>query len=158
MDLSDLFVPTLSPIEVVFRATFVYVVMLILFRVFGRTQNARHAGFDVVVLFLIGTALRKTLVADDPSLTTGILAIVTLFSLDWLMSFVTWKSERLSFIVEGRPRRIVKDGAPDEDALRRSRINLHELREKLRAKGTDDVSGVKAAYVERDGQVTVVRD
>ncbi len=158
MDLADLFVPTLSPLEVVFRVAFVYLVMLLLFRVFGRTQNARHAGFDVVVLFLVGTALRKTLVVDDGSLTTGIVAILTLFSLDWLMSFVTWRSERLSFIVEGRPRRIVKDGAPCEDGLRRSRINLHELHEKLRTKGTEDVSRVKAAYVERDGQVSVVRE
>ncbi len=158
MDLADLFVPTLSPLEVVFRTAFVYAVMLVLFRVFGRTQNARHAGFDVVVLFLVGTALRKTIVVDDGSLTTGIVAIVTLFSLDWLASLVTWRNERLSFLVEGRPRRIVKDGVPVEDALRRSRIGLHELREKLRTKGTEDVSSVRAAYIERDGQVTVLRE
>jgi uncharacterized membrane protein YcaP (DUF421 family) len=156
MSLADLFVPTVSPPEVVFRAAFVYALMLVLFRVFGRAQNARHAGFDVVVLFLVGTALRKTIVADDESLTSGAIAICTLFALDWAMSFVTWRNETLSFVVEGRPRLIVKDGRPVEDALRRSRINPHELREKLRAKGTEDVARVRAAYVERDGRITVL--
>ena len=156
MPLADLFVPTLSPLEVVFRAAFVYALMLLLFRVFGRTQNARHAGFDVVVLFLVGTALRKTIVADDESLTSGAIAICTLFALDWAMSFVTWRSETLSFVVEGRPRLIVKDGRPVEDALRRSRISPHDLREQLRAKGTEDVARVRAAYVERDGRITVL--
>lgn len=156
MSLAELFVPTLSPLEVVFRAAFVYGLMLFLFRAFGRTQSARHAGFDVVVLFLVGTALRKTIVADDESLKTGAIAIVTLFALDWVLSFVTWRNETLSFVVEGRPRQIVKDGRPLEDALQRSRINLHELHEKLRSKGTEDVSRVRAAYVERDGRITVL--
>jgi uncharacterized membrane protein YcaP (DUF421 family) len=156
MSLAELFVPTLSPVEVVFRAASVYALMVVLFRLFGRAQNARHAGFDIVVLFLVGTALRKTIVASDESLTSGAIAIVTLFALDWAMSFVTWRNETLAFLVEGRPRQIVRDGRPVEDALRRSRINVHELREKLRAKGTEDVSRVRAAYVERDGRITVL--
>jgi uncharacterized membrane protein YcaP (DUF421 family) len=156
MSLVELFVPTLSPVEVVFRAAFVYLALLVLWRLFGRSQSARHAGYDVVVLFLVGTALRKTLVADDDSLTTGFVAITTLFVLDWVMSLVTWKNEALSFVLEGRPRRIVKEGKPVEEELRRTRINVHELHEKLRAEGTEDVSRVEAAYVERDGRVTVI--
>jgi uncharacterized membrane protein YcaP (DUF421 family) len=156
MSLAELFVPELSPLEVIVRASFVYFVMLALFRIFGRTQQARHAGFDLVVLFLVGTALRKTIVADDETLTTGALALATLFALDWLMSLFTFRSERLSLVVEGRPRQIVKDGEPLERALARSRINVHELREHLREKGTEDLSKVRAAYVERDGKITFV--
>jgi uncharacterized membrane protein YcaP (DUF421 family) len=154
MSLADLFVPTLSPLEVVFRAASVYLVLLVLFRVFGRAQNARHAGFDIVVLFLVGTALRKTIVADDDTLTSGAIAITTLFTLDWVMSFLTWRNRTLSFLVEGRPRRIVSDGEPEHAELRRVRMNVHELREKLRSEGTEDLSRVRAAYVERDGKVT----
>lgn len=105
-------------------------------------------------MFLVGTALRKTIVADDESLTTGALALTTLFSLDWLTSLLTWRNERLSFFVEGRPRQIVKDGRPIQRALRRTRINEHELREHLREKGTEDLSRVRAAYVERNGSIT----
>lgn len=154
MRLDEMFVPELSPAEVVVRATLVYFLVLVLFRLFGRSQQARHAGFDLAVMFLVGTALRMTIVADDPSVTSGAVGIVTLFVLDWLMSFLTWKSERLSFVVEGRPRQIVKDGRPIEDALARSRLNLHELRERLREQGTEDLDKVRAAFVERDGKIT----
>lgn len=156
MSLAELFVPDLPPGEVIFRASFVYFVMLALFRLFGRSQQARHAGFDIVVLFLVGTALRKTIVADDESLTSGTLAIATLFTLDWLMSFLTFRNERLSLVVEGRARQIVKDGEPVERALARSRLNLHDLRQHLREKGTDDLARVREAYVERDGKITFV--
>lgn len=156
MSLADLFVPTLSPLEVIFRAAFVYVLMLVLFRVFARTQMSRHAGFDVAVMFLVGTALRKTIVANDDTLTTGALALATLFALDWVVSWVTWKDQRLSFVFEGRARQIVKDGQPIRDALRRTRINEHELNDHLRKHGTDDLSRVRAAFVERDGTVTVL--
>jgi uncharacterized membrane protein YcaP (DUF421 family) len=154
MSFDELFVPTLSPVEVIFRAAVVYGALLVLFRVFARTQMSRHAGFDVAVMFLVGTALRKTLVADDETLTTGILALATLFALDRLVSYATWKRSSIALLVEGRPIQIVKDGAPIEQALRRTRINVHELREHLRANGTEDLSKVRAAFVERDGKVT----
>ncbi len=154
MSLEDLFVPTLSPVEVIVRAALVYLALLVLFRVFARTQMSRHAGFDVAVMFLVGTALRKTLVADDESVTTGVLSLATLFALDFAVSFLTWKRGGLAFLVEGRPIQIVKDGAPIERGLRRTRINVHELREHLRAEGTEDLSRVRAAFVERDGKLT----
>jgi uncharacterized membrane protein YcaP (DUF421 family) len=154
MSLGELFVPTLSPLEVIFRAAVVYAAMLVLFRVFARTQMSRHAGFDVAVMFLVGTALRKTLTADDETLTSGILSLATLFALDRLVSYATWKRSALAFLVEGEPIQIVKDGEPIERALRRTRINVHELREHLRSNGTDDLSRVRAAFVERDGKLT----
>ncbi len=156
MSFTDLFVPTLSPVEVIFRAAFVYLVLLVLYRVFARTQMSRHAGFDVAVLFLVGTALRKTLVADDDTLTTGVLALTTLFALDWLVSLVTSRRPGFAVLVEGRAIQIVKDGLPVARALRRVRINVHELQEHLRAHGTDDLSQVRAAFVERDGKVSVL--
>ena len=154
--LAELFTPKVPPAEVIFRVAFIYLLVLVLFRLFGRTQQARHAGFDLAVLFLLGSALRKTLVADDESLTTGAIALVTLFSLDWLVSLITFRNERLSLLFEGRPRLVVKDGAPLERELARRRINVHELREHLREKGTEDLSRVRAAYVERDGRITFV--
>jgi len=149
-----MFVPALSPVEVVARATLVYLFVLVLFRLFGRAQKARHAGFDLTVMFLVGTALRKTIVADDPSLTSGAVGLATLYVLDWLVSFLTWRNERLSLVVEGRPRQIVKDGRPLEDALARSHLDVHELRARLREQGTDRLEKVHAAFVERDGKVT----
>jgi uncharacterized membrane protein YcaP (DUF421 family) len=154
MSLDELFVPTVSPVEVIFRAAVVYAAMLVLFRVFARTQMSRHAGFDVAVMFLVGTALRKTLVADDETITSGVLSLATLFALDRLVSFATWKKRSIAFLIEGKPIQIVKDGAPVERALRQTRINEHELREHLRAEGTDDLSRVRAAFVERDGKIT----
>lgn len=154
MDLQGMFVPELPPQEVIARATIVYAVVLLLFRLLGRGQKARNAPFDLAVMFLVGSALRKTIVADDPSVTSGALGLATLFVLDWLVSFVTWKHERFSLLVEGRPRQIVKDGRPIEEALARSRLNVHELRERLRQQGTDRLEKVQAAFVERDGKVT----
>jgi uncharacterized membrane protein YcaP (DUF421 family) len=154
MDLQEMFVPELSPLEVIVRAASVYAVVLVLFRLLGRGQKARNAPFDLAVMFLVGAALRKTIVADDPSVTSGAIGLATLFGLDWLVSLFTWKNERLSVLVEGRPRQIVKDGKPIEAALAKSRINLHELRERLREQGTDRLEKVHAAFVERDGKVT----
>jgi uncharacterized membrane protein YcaP (DUF421 family) len=41
--------------------------------------------------------------------------------------------------------------------LRREHITLQELREKLREQGVEDLAEVKAAYLEGDGQISVIR-
>ena len=42
--------------------------------------------------------------------------------------------------------------------LRREFITLEELHEKLREQGIEKVSDVKAAFLEGDGQISVIRD
>jgi uncharacterized membrane protein YcaP (DUF421 family) len=52
---------------------------------------------------------------------------------------------------------LVRDGVPQRRSLRREYITLEELNEKLREQGIESVEGVKAAYLEGDGQISVIR-
>jgi uncharacterized membrane protein YcaP (DUF421 family) len=117
----------------------------------------RYSAHNVTLLFLIATALRQAIVGSDESLTTGLVAVTTLFAENWLLSTLTRRSRVVADVLQGPVATLLVDGKIDEAALRRHRISEDDLRTNLRrAHGREDLSRVKAAYIERSGALTFV--
>jgi uncharacterized membrane protein YcaP (DUF421 family) len=53
---------------------------------------------------------------------------------------------------------LVIRGVPQRRNLRREFITMQELEAKLREQGIDKMSDVKAAYLEADGQISVLKN
>jgi uncharacterized membrane protein YcaP (DUF421 family) len=52
---------------------------------------------------------------------------------------------------------LIERGTPRLRNMRREFITMDELRQKLREQGIEDMKQVKAAYLEADGQISVIR-
>jgi uncharacterized membrane protein YcaP (DUF421 family) len=155
-DFISLWSPELSPLEVIFRAAAVYVFIQLLFRAVGRKELGRWGASDVVLLFLIATAARKSIVADDSSLTTAMIGLATIVGLDAVLSTLTARSTRAADLIEGPVRQLVRDGALQRDVMRKTRISEDVLLAHVREKGKESLADVKDAFLERSGKVTVV--
>jgi uncharacterized membrane protein YcaP (DUF421 family) len=155
-DFASLWRPELSPWEVSLRAAIIYLFIQLLFRVAGRKELGRWGLPEVALLFLVTTASRMSVVADDPSLTSAMVALVTIVALDRLLSYLSFRSARLADLLEGPVRQLVRDGELQRDALRRTQISEDELLAKLREKGKTRLDQVKDAFFERSGTVTFV--
>ena len=62
----------------------------------------------------------------------------------------------IPYVIEGRPVILVHNGHIREDAMRRSKLTMHELNAALRAEGHADVSTVFCAVLENNGHISVV--
>lgn len=80
------------------------------------------------------------------ALVTGIITLI-----DWL----ALKSRRVDAIIVGDPAVIIRNGAIDDEALRKQRLSEKELRSMLREKGVFDVVDVEIAYIEISGDLSV---
>ncbi len=156
IDLESMWKPELSPLEVVLRAAIIYAFLIVAFRVVGRKELGRWGASDVVLLFLISVAARQTIVGEDRSLTTAMVALGTLLGLDWALSALTARSSRLADLLEGKVRQLVRDGELQRDVMRRTRISEDELLEQVRRAGKETLADLKDAFLERSGKITVV--
>jgi uncharacterized membrane protein YcaP (DUF421 family) len=154
IDWQSLWSPEVHPVEVVLRATLIYLFAQVVMRLIGRKELGRYSNFDVVLLFLVSVAVRKSLVKDDESLTTAFLALATLGAWDRFFSWLSSRSRKAARVLEGTPVELVRDGRLLEDNMRRSLISKEELLSRLRANGTESLRRVRAAYMEPDGKVT----
>ena len=155
-DFGRLWTPELHPAEVVLRAAVIYLFAQLAFRVAGRKALQRWGMPEIALLFLVTTALRKSIVAEDASLTTAMIALATILALDRLLTVVTFRWRTGADAVEGPVLRLVRDGALDRAALSRARISEDELLSRVRAHGRERLDEIKDAYFERSGEVTIV--
>ncbi len=154
IDWQGIWVPKLNPLEVIFRVSMVFLFAQLVLRAIGRKELGRYATFDLALLFLLTVCLRRTVVGDDDSLTTGFLALATLGAWDRLFSWLSFRSRSAARVLEGGPRELVRDGELVHENLRKTHISRAELLSHLRTHGREDLGEVRAAYLEPSGKVT----
>ncbi len=153
---AEMWKPELSPLEVFLRATVIYALVQILFRLLGRRELGKYSTFDLAMVFLISTAVRQSIVANDDSLTSAAIGLGTIIAWDWVLSKLTFRSERFALFAEGPTVPLISNGVLQPEGLARCRVSESTLRSQLRLHGHDDLSVVKSAFLERSGSISFV--
>jgi uncharacterized membrane protein YcaP (DUF421 family) len=142
--------------EFVLRGAVVYLFLLVLLRLTGKRQIGQLATFDLVLLLVLSNAVQNSMNGGDSSLVGGLVSALTLVGLNYLVGFVTSRSQRLEAFIEGRPQVLVHNGSLYRDVLMRAQLTRHELDTAIRATGCDAIDDVHVAILENNGSITVL--
>jgi uncharacterized membrane protein YcaP (DUF421 family) len=140
---------------------FVRTIILYLFIIFGvRLMGKRQVGElepSELVLALIIADLGAVPMQDfGIPLLSGIIPILTLLALTMMISVLSMKSVKFRAIICGRPSIIIENGKLKQYEMQKNRFTADELMEELRMKGITDISTVKYAILETNGQLSVL--
>jgi uncharacterized membrane protein YcaP (DUF421 family) len=139
------------------RALVVFSFGVMLARIADRRMLAHNAGFDIVILVVLGSVLSRGInggAAFFPSLG----ASAVLVALHHVVATIAFRSHAFSQWLKGKPRVLVRDGRPDRRELRRNKFTDADLDESLRLNGGVAGTGeVAEARLERNGSVSVVK-
>jgi uncharacterized membrane protein YcaP (DUF421 family) len=121
----------------------------------GKHQIGELQPSELAITILISNI--ATLPIEDPSipLITGLVPILTLASLDILMSWAGIKSRTLRKITCGKPVVIINNGVIDQKQMKELRFTSDDLIEALHAQNIFDINEVQFAVVETTGSVSV---
>jgi uncharacterized membrane protein YcaP (DUF421 family) len=156
MNWADLFGVTLNPLEIIVRGTVVYWSLFLVFRIVLRRDVGAVGMADVLLLVLIADASQNAMSADYTTITEGLILVGTLVGWNWLIDFLTWRSARLAKLLEPAPLLLVHRGRILHRNLRREFLSVDDLKAKLRTKGVEHFAEVKSAWLESDGEVSVI--
>lgn len=148
--------PDIPPWEVALRAAIVYVFLLLVFRLIPRKELGRFSPIDIILIALVTVTLRKSIIGDDISLTSAFVGLATIVLINQALHALSRSSHRWSDRIQGRRLQLMKNGELIKSGLQTARVSEDELCSRLRAYGTDDMSRVESAYMERDGKITFV--
>ncbi|HTI71064.1 MAG TPA: YetF domain-containing protein [Candidatus Limnocylindria bacterium] len=143
--------------ELVLRATVIYFLLLILLRVTGKRQVGQMSPFDVVLLLILSNAVQNAMNAGDESLTGGVIMAVTLVVLNYIVSFIAFRSRLFEKLIEGEPQILIRNGEIFKNVCIRCQITPLELETAIRNGGCESVGEVQLAVLENTGKVSVIR-
>lgn len=143
--------------ETVLRALTIYLVLLLVFRLAGRRTLMQMTSFDLVLLLIIGEATQNAMLGSDYSITTGVLAIVTLVGTDILLAHWKHRSAAVDRWVDGLPMIIVENGVPLKPLMDRARIDEADVLAAARqGPGLERMDQIKYAVMEVGGGISVI--
>jgi uncharacterized membrane protein YcaP (DUF421 family) len=143
--------------ETVVRALIIYLVLLLVFRLAGRRTLMQMTSFDFVLLLIISEATQNAMLGNDYSITTGLLAIVTLVGADILLSYFKHRSRTVERWLDGLPMIIVENGVPLKPLMDRARINEEDVLAAARqGPGLERMEQIKYAVMEVGGGISVI--
>jgi uncharacterized membrane protein YcaP (DUF421 family) len=143
--------------DIVLRALIVYAGLLLIVRVTGKRTLAQITIFDFVLLLVIAEATQQALLGDDYSVTTALLVILTLVSVDRVAAFASSHSGSVDHLLNDAPLILVENGEPFEDRLKQLRVSLEDVLAAGRAgPGIERLEQIKYAVLERNGSISVL--
>lgn len=138
------------------RTLILYVFIIAGIRLMGKRQVGELEPSELVLALLIADLAAVPMQDFGIPLLTGLIPILTLLCLTMALSVLTMKSVKFRAVLCGRPSVIVENGKLRQGEMRKNRFTLDELMEELRMKGVTDLSTVKYAILETNGQLSVL--
>ena len=157
MDWASLFRFDLNPLELVLRGSLMYWFIYLLFRFVLRRDVASIGIADILLLVLIADASQNALAGGYTSVAEGCVLVATIAGWNYALDWASYRFEIVRRLAEAPPLPLVRHGRVLRANLRREMLTLDDLHAKLREQGIEDVSQVKAAFMESDGMISVVR-
>jgi uncharacterized membrane protein YcaP (DUF421 family) len=138
--------------EKIFRSLLVFIFLAIALRLGGKRELAQINVLDLAVLLLASNALQNALIGNDSTVTGGVIGAGTLFVANYAFVHITYRSARARRILEGTPSVLLRNGKPDEKAMRKEAINETELADIALEHGFSDLRKVGLIVIETGGQ------
>ena len=148
---SHMFQLPLPILEKLLRPVIVYLVLVILLRVFGKRELAQLNPFDLVVLLSLSNTVQNAIIGDDNSVTGGVIGAFGLLAINWLVVRTLYSSPKLTRALEGRSTVLIQDGKVDHKAVKRESLTHEELVEAIHRQGFESLSQVRRCELEPNG-------
>jgi uncharacterized membrane protein YcaP (DUF421 family) len=156
VDWHKMFVPSVSPLELVLRGTIMYLAILAAMRVFRRQAGSLSIP-DLLVVVLVADAAQNAMASEYRSVTDGLLLIATIYGWNYLLDIAAYRWRPVHRLLNPPPLALVQDGRVLRRNLRKEMLTLDELMEQLREQGVERLSEVRHCCLEGDGHLSVIR-
>ena len=148
---ADMFFLSLPWLEKIARPIVVYLLLIVMLRIFGKRELAQLNPYDLIVLLCLSNTLQNAIIGEDNSVTGGFLGAFSLLAMNYATVRLLYRNPRLEALVEGSPTVLIDKGEVCHDALRREILTLAELESVAHRQGFADLGEIEHCVLEPNG-------
>jgi uncharacterized membrane protein YcaP (DUF421 family) len=144
--------------RVVVVGTLAYVLLICVLRITGKRTLSKMNAFDLIVTVALGSALATTMLSEDVPLAEGMLGLTLLVMLQYVVTWLSARSDWFQNLVKAQPQLLVHRGAWMREAMRRERITEVEVLAALRNQGIPAIGEETTVVLETDGSLSILKE
>lgn len=150
-----LFITPEGALATVIATTVMYLLVILVSRILGARVLTGLTSFDMLAGIIFGAIVGRATLGPGPTLTTGIIAFLTLVALQGTIGQIA-HTKRGEHWVNNQPLLLYAGSKPLEDVLRKTRISRDELQSKLRLAGIQSNDQISAIILEPTGEISIL--
>jgi uncharacterized membrane protein YcaP (DUF421 family) len=157
LDWEGMFGLSLPLAEIVIRGSAMYWFLFVVFRFIIRRDIGAVGIADVLVLVIVADASQNAMAGEYTSITDGMVLVATLIGWNVLLDWLSYRFPAFRRFAAPEPIRLIWKGRVLSRNLRRELISDEELWAKLREAGVESLDEVREAFMESDGQISIIK-
>lgn len=157
LDWDEMFSLSLPLAEIIIRGSAMYWFLFVVFRFVVRRDIGAVGIADVLVLVIVADAAQNAMSGEYTSITDGMVLVATLIGWNIFLDWLSFRFPLFRRFAEPEPIRLIWKGRILSRNLRRELITDEELWSKLRQAGIESLDDVKEAYIESDGEISIIK-
>jgi uncharacterized membrane protein YcaP (DUF421 family) len=156
MDLAEIFSLEI-PLELIVRGTAMYWFLFVIFRLILRRDVGSIGIADMLLLVLIADAAQNAMSSEYKSVGDGFVLVGTLVFWNVLVDYLCYRFPTIERLMSGTKLCLIRDGQMLRRNMRREFITPEDLMSQLRQNDVADIKEVHRAYLEIDGNISVLK-
>ena len=157
IDWAAIFIPSTSLLEMVVRGTLVYLFLFLTLRFLLKRQAGMLNIADLLVIVVIADAIQNAMGSKYESVTEGAALVLTIVFWDYALDWLAFRFPSVERFVRPQPVLLIDRGRFVRRNMDRELISEAELKTQLRHHGIESEGEVKAAAIEADGKMSVIK-
>lgn len=141
---------------ILIRTSIIFVTLLIVMRLMGKSQIGEMQPFELVITLLIAELACIPMADTSIPLLYGIIAIVTIFILHQIMWMMSLWFQPIKAVVSGKPSVVINKNGIDEFQLKKNNLDVSDLVESMRVAGYFNLDDVYYGLYESNGSFSAL--
>ena len=143
-------------LTLIIRATIIYLLVLLVFRLMGKRQIGQMQPFELVLTLIIADLATIPMAEAAVPIMHGIVPLLTLVVVHYFLTIISMKNTAVSQFISGKPIIVVNPNGIDFKALQKLAITIDDLFESMRALGYFDLKEIQYAIMETNGALSIL--
>lgn len=132
------------------------VCLVVQINLLGKGNLAPTSAMDQVQNYVLGGIIGGVIYNNDITVLQFFMVLIIWTLLVFILRFAKENNWFVKKIIDGQPVSIIQNGVVEVDACLKSGLSANVLMFKLRANGIYEVEKVKRAFLEQNGQLTII--
>lgn len=153
---SHLFTPQMNLFEIFVRGSVVYLAIFFLMRFVLKRQAGGVGITDLLFVVLVADAAQNAMAGEYNNIIDGLILVSVLLFWDYLLDWIAFRIPELRPYIQPRALLLIHNGKLMRRNLRSEMVTVEEMMGHIRLEGFEKLEDVKLAYMENDGQISVI--
>jgi len=134
-----------------------YIALVLLLRISGNRTLSKMNSFDLIITITFGSTFATAMLNKKTTLIDAVTAFALLIFLQFLVTFISVRSDFFERIVKSHSIVLFKKGEFLREEMKKARVTEEEIKSGIRQEGIAEISQVEEVILEENGKISVTK-